>query len=287
MKSRGGHGVHDDGEDLQPLDVARPPGAAAASQTAAPANGRSFAAGPVVAALLVLMVIAGVVGFTVTSQVRSRNDFDQALANPAPLPQVTDPDEAVLGDLNLQQTDVSRRYTVGLIPNGESVSGATLDLCNGTFPSEALRTARRQVAAVDTASSVTISTEAVLYRRPADAAQAFAELRALKDNCPDRPVPSPTGGRALTTKLGPAPDRIWKAVANVERIAFDVNTTDNTGQDDHSIAVYLRRGRVLMGVYFGSADVTQPTVAGERSFEGITRVFASRMAELPTRVVEG
>ncbi len=42
-----------------------------------------------------------------------------------------------------------------------------------------------------------------------------------------------------------------------------------------------------MGVYFGSAAATQPMVAGETTVQGITKVFASRMAELPTSVVNG
>jgi hypothetical protein len=42
-----------------------------------------------------------------------------------------------------------------------------------------------------------------------------------------------------------------------------------------------------MGVYFGTAATTQPAVAGETSFGGITRVFAMRLAELPRSVVDG
>jgi hypothetical protein len=282
MRSWGGLDVHDDEDDLQTLDVARPP-APGIEQAEPPPDRRTTRAGPAVAALVVMMLIAGVAGFAVTKQIRSGKDFNQAVTNP---PAAGDPDESALGDLNVQQTDVTARYTVELIANGDSVTGATLDLCNAIFPSERLRTARRQVAVSDTLGALTLSTEAVLYRRPADAAQAFSELRTLERTCPNRPVTSPTGGRTVTTKLDAA-DRSWAPFANVERIAFDVTTTDQIGQREHSVAVYLRRGRVLMGVYFGTAAATQPMVAGETSLAGISRVFASRIAELPASVVNG
>jgi hypothetical protein len=276
--------VHDDEEELETLAVTRPrvPGIEEAPQP--PPGRRTTGAGRAVVALVVMMLIAGVVGYAVTRQLRSGEDFTRAITNPSP---AGDPDESALGDLNVQQSDVTARYIVTLIPGGDSVAGATLDLCNATFPSERLRTARRQVAAFDTLGSVTLSTEAVLYRRPADAAQAFTELRSLTRTCPNRPVPSPTGGRTVTTTLGAAPDRSWAPFTNVERLAFDINTTDQSGQRDHSVAVYLRRGRVLMGVYFATAAASQPIVAGETSLAGISRVFASRIAELPTSVVNG
>jgi hypothetical protein len=281
----GGLDVHDDEEDLQTLAVTRPPAPVIEQAPQAPPVGRrTTGAGPAVAALVVMMLIAGVVGFAVTKQLRSGKDFTQAVTTP---PAAGDPDDAALGDLNVQQSDVTARYSVRLIPSGDSVAGATLDLCNAIFPSDRLRTARRQVVAVDTLGSVTLSTEAVLYRRPADAAQAFTELHTLTRTCPNRPVPSPTGGRTVTTTFGAAPDRSWAPFTNVERIAFDVNTTDQIGQREHSVAVYLRRGRVLMGVYFATAAATQPMVAGETSLAGISRVFASRIAELPTSVVNG
>jgi len=274
--------VHGDEEDLQPLDVTRPV-PLQLDQSAEPRPGRGTTrVRPAVAALVVMMVIAGFAGFAVTKQIRSGTDFNRAVTTQ---PAAGDPDEAVLGDLNVQQTDVAARYIVGLIANGDTVAGATLDLCNGTYPSERLRTARRQVEAVDSLGSVTLSTEAVLYRHPADSVQAFSELRALARTCPNRPVASPSGGSTVTTKLGPAPDSSWAPYANVERIAFDVTTTDQAGQRNHSVAVYLRRGRVLMGVYFTTATAKQPMVAGETSLEGISRVFASRIAELHGAVV--
>ena len=272
--------MNDNQTDLQTLPPAIPP-----ERPAAPPR-RSNARLAAVAALVVTMLIAGVTGFLITSRARSGTDFASAVGGSTPATP-PDRDAHALDDLNVQQSDVTAQYSVALIPDGDSLTSPTLDLCNATFPSEARRIVRRQVAAVDAVGTLGISTEAVLYRRPADAALAFTELRKLSRTCPNHPVPSPTGGRTLTTRFGPAPDRTWATVANIERIAFDVNTTDELGDRERTVAVYLRRGRVLMGVYFPTASGTQASVAGETTLEGISRVFASRIAELPASVVTG
>jgi hypothetical protein len=66
-----------------------------------------------------------------------------------------------------------------------------------------------------------------------------------------------------------------------------VTTADASGQPQHSIAVYLRRGRVLLGVYVPDPDAPQVAVAGQPSIPGIVNVFATRLAQLPASVVNG
>ncbi|HSS09995.1 MAG TPA: DUF2510 domain-containing protein, partial [Acidimicrobiales bacterium] len=69
-----------------------------------------------------------------------------------------------LSGLGLTQNDVGSSVTVQQLQNGDQVSGQpTLDLCNGTFPSEALRTARLQVVGVDGQGNTVLSTETVSY----------------------------------------------------------------------------------------------------------------------------
>ena len=51
-----------------------------------------------------------------------------------------------------------------------------------------------------------------------------------------------------------------------------------------SVAVYLRRGRALMGLYFSHPDA-QPAIDGKTSIPDIVSVFAGRMAALPAGVV--
>jgi hypothetical protein len=42
-----------------------------------------------------------------------------------------------------------------------------------------------------------------------------------------------------------------------------------------------------MGIYFPQPDGAQSSVRGQTSLEGITNVFANRMAQLPSSVVNG
>jgi hypothetical protein len=199
-----------------------------------------------------------------------------------------DPAASVLAGLVVKQADVASAAIVRPIPSGDQVDGqTTLDLCNGTFASEALRTARLQVAAIDPQSTVALSTEAVLYSNSSATAQGFAELRSTSAKCPATPVVSPVGSPTVITQFKGAPDSAWPQTATVERLAFDFVTTDDTGQTQHSIAVYLRRGRVLMGVYFAQPDGPQVAVAGQTSIPAIVTVFATRLAQLPASVVTG
>ena len=145
-----------------------------------------------VIALVLLLAVSAVVGYTIDSHSRSQNNAVGLPGSSTPTtqapstspstnpPQVsTDPDRRVLGLMVVNQSDVGTTRTVVLIPNGNDTSQPTLDLCNGSFASERLRTARLQVATVDARGNTYLSTEAVLYRSPAAAALAFTELRQV------------------------------------------------------------------------------------------------------------
>ena len=202
---------------------------------------------------------------------------------PAAIP--ADPSASGLAQLGLREHDVAPTVNVLLIPDGNRVTGhPTLDLCNGTFRSEALRRARLQVVEADAQGNTTISTESVLYASSAAATQAFTELRAIAAHCPAKPVVSPVDEATVTTKFNEAPDRSWGNVATVTRLAFDFVSTDASGAKSHAIAVYLRRGRAFTAVYFPQADSPPTPVLGHTTFASITKVFATRLAALPRSV---
>jgi len=201
-------------------------------------------------------------------------------------PATGDPLASALRDLGLRQSDLSSSVSLSVIPRGTSVTNAsTLDLCNATYPSESERKARLQLAAVDQQGSVAISTESVLYTNAAATEQAFTELDKAAASCPSTPVASPVGEARTTTKFNAAPDGTWPQVDGVQRRAFDFTSTDDTGQAQRSVAVYLRRGRALMGIYFPDPDAAQTPVAGQTTIPGIVNVFAQRLADLPDSVV--
>jgi hypothetical protein len=195
---------------------------------------------------------------------------------------------SVLPGLVLQPTDAARGDTVQLLSRGDQVGGqTTLDLCNGTFASEAHRTARIQDALIGAQGNEVLSTEAVLYSSPSFTTQGFAELRSVAAKCPGSPVRSPVGEPTVTTRFGPAPDGSWAQTPTVQRQAYSFTTTDQAGRSAPGLAVYLRRGRALMGIYFAQPASTPPTVGGQSSVEAIVTLFATRLSRLPASIVGG
>jgi hypothetical protein len=253
------------------------------------------------------LAIGLVLGFVVVEKVVSGHGHKAAASVPAPLtptvprppaslapspaasaPLSNDPSAPVLQRLVVRQQDVTTGNSVQLLDGGNLVSGeTTLDLCNGTYPSEALRSARLQVVEYDRGAVDVLSTEAVLYRRGSDAAQALREVRSVASACPDRPVVSPVGEPTVTTRFQGAPDGRWPHVPGVTRQAYAFTTTDSLGVTDTHVAVYLQRGRVLEGVYFPTPSAAQAPVDGQTTIAGIVHVFEQRIAALPASAVSG
>ena len=146
---------------------------------------------------------------------------------------------------------------------------------------------RLQVVAADAQGDVPLSTEAVIYKNTAATTQAFDELASVAAKCPSTPVRSPSGGTTVTTKFDPAPDGTWPQTPTVDRLAYSFTSTDLSGHSSKSIAVYLKRGRVLLGLYFPDPTGTVPTIAAQSTIPGIVSVFANRLAQLPDSVVNG
>jgi len=209
---------------------------------------------------------------------------DPLAPNPTSPAPSRDPSASLLAGLVVTDADVGPGLTVAGLQGGNGLTQPTLDLCNGTFPSEAARTARLQVAAVDRQGNTVLSTEAVLYSGGAGTAGAFSELKATAAACPAGPVDSPVGEPTVTTHFAPAPDATWPPVASVERLAFAFDTTNSTGQTSRSVAVYLRRGRALLGVYFSQPD-SPPVVQGQTTLPDVVKVFADRLAKLPVAAI--
>ena len=71
------------------------------------------------------------------------------------------------------------------------------------------------------------------------------------------------------------------------RLAFTLTTTNRAGQSYPSVAVYLRRGRAVLAVFFPVADGAQPSIAGRTTIPDIVALFASRVARVPDSVANG
>jgi hypothetical protein len=196
-----------------------------------------------------------------------------------------DPSADALADLVVTADDVPSTARVVVFPGGIGLNQPTLDLCNANYPSESRRTARIQDVVLDAQGVVVLSTEAVLYGDSGGTSQALAEVRDRVAACPPTPVRSPVDQSMSTTRVNPPPDTDWPQTPTVERVAFDLTIEEASAPPRHTIAVYLRRGRALLGVYFSRPDGAQITVEGQTTIQGIVGVFAARLAALPTSVV--
>ena len=185
----------------------------------------------------------------------------------------------------VRQKDVPETYFVGPIPGGGEVDGqVTLDLCDGaTYPSEALRAARLQVAALDVQSTLdALSTEAVRYKSADATAQAFDELKATAASCSTDPVTDPASGTTSTTRITPDADASWDKTNGVDRLAYRIERTDSTGKTSSSVVVYLKRGPLFIGVYFPQPDGAQIPVEGKTTVPAIVKIFEERLLNPPT-----
>src|SRR4051812_48750133 len=126
--------------DLDPGDTPAPDPARDAAPPVPPTPPRHPGRTRAIAVTLVLAVLAGVAGFVATMVVLDRRDQPGASAIG---------DGQVLEGLIVQQSDLGLGDAVVELENGkDAVNVPTLDLCNGEYPSEASRIARRQVSVV-------------------------------------------------------------------------------------------------------------------------------------------
>ncbi len=255
---------------------------------------------PVKWALAVVVgLLVGVVGVVLSTRSPSKPSASPATSVPEvsldprstlPLPTIpstqnNDPSTAALMAVVVKPEDVPASASVVIFQGGAGLGQPTLDLCNGTYPSESRRVARLQDTVLDNQGHIALSTEAVLYGDSGGTTQAFTELRSVTAACPSTPVPGPAGQPPVITTFNPPPDSAWPQTPSVTRQAYDLTSDDGAGQLSHTVAVYLRRGRALLGVYFTQADGPQLPVEGQTSIQGIVGVFAKRLAALPTSVV--
>jgi hypothetical protein len=155
-------------------------------------------------------------------------------------------------------------------------------VCSQKFSSESLRVGRHQVGIKDANGEGVISTEALLYRDPAAAAQAMSEIQQAVAACPSTPTRSPVAGApALSYQVNAPPDAGWQPVAGVDRLAFDMTASDQSGHTAGIVTIFLRRARLLLAIYLQQPEQASQAVTNHPSVENLTGRFASEIAALP------
>ena len=182
-----------------------------------------------------------------------------AAADPAA---VRDPAEAAVA-IALRASDLPAGWTVQANPLGEGTTIAdnpSFDgICDQHFGSEAHRTGKQPVVAVDPAGAAQLSSEAISYDTVEAASSAVRELVAAFSSCPPD-----------TYTFQPAPSAEGLAEMSV---VFQYQLADGTTQVVLAQAV----GHVL-SVLIGD-DPATTTAAG--------RAIATRMSALPAAAISG
>lgn len=204
-------------------------------------------------------------------------------------------DGAILADVSLNSSDVSKEGTFARYDGGDEVAGrVSLDLCNAQFASESQRRARHQVQVYSDAGSGWVSSEALIYTSPEAAGQAMTELSSAASDCPQPGSDSSSGSsdtqpvllrsaatNDLTWTFQDPPDSDWPQVPGVERQAYQFAISDDFGDSFSYLSTYLRRGRVLVAVYVTPPGQQEDVIRNSPTAAHFIEVMSARLAALP------
>jgi hypothetical protein len=153
-----------------------------------------------------------------------------------------------LSKLVLSARQVGPGYKLTSFPRGSMFIGeATLDLCAGTFASEALRTARLQVRYSHTGSGVDVSNEVVRYAG-GGAKEALREVGAVARSCAAKPKVVQRGTVTETYRISALKDPKLPKGAIVVKLQITLQQGKQR-QTQTGVAVYQVKGNTLSGVY--------------------------------------
>jgi hypothetical protein len=134
----------------------------------------------------------------------------------------------------------------------------------------------------DASGAAWVSSEAILYSYPEEAAEAMRELARARDECPEGPVPAPQEDRdPLAWDFGDPPDAAWPQQEGVLRQSYAFSVTDPEGEQRSGTATYLQRGRMILALYASPQDAPASTVRNSPDPARFTEVMARRLAALP------
>jgi hypothetical protein len=177
----------------------------------------------------------------VTTTLGELKEIEQGPANIDP--SLADPKQAKLAKLGFRAEDFSNSWSVLPMNGGTTLVDPSLDLCNGTFPSEKERVERRQVLALKEDSPFSfLSTEVVKYSSVAAASAAQKELVKVLAQCQ-----ADKGYKNTTGTLVPYEFRSIKAIpAGV--------VSENNRVFVHAVIDSDDQARTLLGFYQFNGD---------------------------------
>jgi hypothetical protein len=187
---------------------------------------------------------AGPIAAPPASDVMTVEQFQQ-ITGTAP----TAANSALLAKVVLSGSQVGTGYNAAQIPGGKVVQGEkTLNFCSLSYPSEALRNARLQVAYMAKGSPLSASNEVVTYQ-PGGAEEALREMKHAATACRSGPVTNaPSGVKDATREIRVIPDpRLLPG--SVAILATESAVVKGKHVTESFMLVFQIRGDVLSGVY--------------------------------------
>ena len=188
-----------------------------------------------------------------------------------------DPEQSALAQYGFNSTDLSQEWSVYPMEGGTTTDGATLDLCNGSYPSELERVARRQVIANKKDSPYTfLSTEVVTYSSAAAAQQAHKELMKAFTQC--------TKDKGFIDANGVAVPYVFKEVSNIPSGVVDAGNRliiraqiDSGSQARELLGIYQFNNEMFTGLYVMTSPEKTMSDAQVQSWLQIAVTMASRL----------
>jgi hypothetical protein len=151
-----------------------------------------------------------------------------------------------LRSLVLSSDQVGRGYVLQTSADGVGLGAPTLDVCALSFPSESRRLDRIQVGYSTSGAAPAVSNEVVQYR-VGGAAQALREAAAVARQCRERTVKG-SDGATVTYRVRRLEPRGLPA-GSVALSLVATATSGKTRKTIQAVAVYVRSGDTLSGVY--------------------------------------
>lgn len=194
---------------------------------------------------------------------------------------------ASLEGIGLQPNDVGGALTVATIPDGETLGAPTLDFCDGTYASEALRVERLQKAAYDSSGSFAgLSSEVVVYKSPAAAKQALAEVIAVRKACPTNTTFTSKDGHTLSFAFHSAPGPASTPLVDADSRLIVHTTMVVDGVKRRAFLVYQIYGRVLAALYVSEPGAQPFNQTSLDSFFALAGDIADRLRSASSVLTE-
>ena len=192
-------------------------------------------------------------------------------------PSLVDPKQATLAKYGFNSDDFSQEWTVLPMGGGTTINDPSLDLCNGTYPSEKERVERRQVIATKVGSNFSfLSTETVRYASTAAAVKAQSELVKTMAQC--------TLDKGFKDKTGTYVPYIFTEMKNLpgglvsEGSRLLVRTQIGTGANMRQLlGFYQFSGEILTGLYVMSTSQTGFSDAQVATWLHVAATMAQRL----------